>query len=903
MKDEKLQNTIFIQEEHISSFFYFKFKESQIEQKYVEYNSKWMVKLRKIIAGLSLFYSCCNCYFLYSRLANIYLLYSSISFIVIDSLLFGVLIYLSCRGIKDYVLSINFIKFVLTFIYFLSVMIVYAYFSIKRENTTCEVVSSSFCSNFFESIIRNFYLQAVLIGIKYFLYMKPSKFCSVLITLIYFIYFACITIFLGRPFLTYISELSSCVLCLFISVVSSEDVQKFFRETFIYNQRVNTMFNYFKNFINDLNHQYVSLFEKDVLIYNNAFFGSLNETLSKSINKCENHELITQPNHLDFSVITYETVMSYFENFSLYMNSELNLKMVIFNEFNYETGKNKLKDTSNHFVKLGVFQDKSRGCIYSVSYRYFYLTECNGIFDIILEDITQIKSAEKIEIETKIKQKLLSKVAHEFKTPLLTIINMVQELKSDIETRDFRNIELLSTQVCNVSEYVLFQINDIIYYSNQESMKFHLEEVNVLRIIEFCEGVLQALLASGTGNKKNIQVNLAYDKGINNLKVYSDEYRLKQILLNLISNAVKFTKYGEISIRADYFEDKCISIKISDTGVGLSEADIQKIKASEEKPISINVEESYNHMGTGLGLGIAQTMIKKLGHGFEVESELQKGSTFEIRIYEASIIHKCKSSFKTIEPNASESVTAVYKGYSSNFLFNPNSNIQDLSLEMDLHFLGYEDKLFMSDRRTSIINGDINHVDQQIHKVGCKNHCGRDSGSLDEGYLMKTHGRNNIAHHHKKKNSRQLSLSYSSKSHILIIDDSLSIRNSTVNLIKKSKEFLNDFHIVQGNDGIETLNNVMHDQYDGCKIKIIISDENMEFMNGSESFRILRELEKSKKVKKIFLVCLTAFSDDHTLDRIKQLGADLVVCKPLTLQSLNNVFREYTDYKAKYNLN
>lgn len=886
MKDEKLQKTIFIKEDQISNFFYLKFKDPQIEQKYNDYNSKWIIKLRKIISCLILFYSSSNCYFLYSRLGNNYILYSSLSYVVVDAVICAVLLYLNFKNMNKYVILINSVKFFLTLSYFFSVMVIYAYYSFCRENTKCDLVNEFYCSNFLESIIRNFYLQAILTGFKYFLFMKPSKFYSVMITLLYFIYFITITIMLNRSFLTYASELSSCVVGMIVSVVSSVDVQKFFRETFIYNQRVNTMFNYFKDFINDLNHQYVSLYNEDILIYNNAFYDNLAETISINTNKRENIELITQSNNSDITAsVSYESVMSYFENFILNVNCNLTLKMAINNVFNCEGGKNKLKDTSNHFVKLGVFHNKSRGCILSVSYRYFFLSDCKGIFDIILEDITQIKSAEKIEIESKIKQKLLSKVAHEFKTPLLTIINMVQELRNDIESKDYRNIELISNQVCNVSQYVLFQINDIIYYSNQETMKFHIEEINILGIMKFCEGVLQALLANGTGNKKNIQVNFVYDKNICDLTILSDEYRLKQIVLNLISNAVKFTKYGEITMRADFIDEKYVSIKIIDTGIGLSNADIQKIKLGDDQPVSINMEESYNQMGTGLGLGIAQTMIKKLNHGFEITSELNCGSTFEIRIFEPSFKQKFK---KSIESFVSE--TVMYKGYSSHFLFQLQNKILEYSSDDGY---SYNEPLVILHNRKSSYFQDNTSFDIPPSKLHSR---------YSSSFNYSNHIKQARNQYHKSRHSKQLNNSYQRRMSILIVDDSVSIRSATANLIKKSNDLFKDFQVIIGNDGIETLSLVMHDQHEGGNIKIIISDENMEFMNGSESFRILKELEKMKKVRKIFLVCLTAFSDNLTLDSIKRLGADIVVGKPLTLNSLSNIYQEYIDFKAKYNL-
>lgn len=137
---------------------------------------------------------------------------------------------------------------------------------------------------------------------------------------------------------------------------------------------------------------------------------------------------------------------------------------------------------------------------------------------------------------------------------------------------------------------------------------------------------------------------------------------------------------------------------------------------------------------------------------------------------------------------------------------------------------------------------------------------------------------------------------------VLLVDDSESIRNATLNLLKRSKEIFSNYQAVEGTDGIDALNFIMHDQIEGGRIKIIISDENMEFMNGSETFRIIRKLEQNRKVKKVFLVSLTAFSDDYTLDSIKKEGADLILSKPLTKSSLTLIHKEYLAFKSKNNL-
>src|SRR5690606_7924807 len=108
--------------------------------------------------------------------------------------------------------------------------------------------------------------------------------------------------------------------------------------------------------------------------------------------------------------------------------------------------------------------------------RLFFICQEKFIVDLIIDDITEIKQAEKSSSETKLKNKLFSKLAHEFKTPLIIIKNMVNDLvfkiNSDLEVE---NIQDQSNNISYLSEYINYLINDIIVYSNEEAIKVQIE--------------------------------------------------------------------------------------------------------------------------------------------------------------------------------------------------------------------------------------------------------------------------------------------------------------------------------------------------------------------------------------------------------------------------------------------
>ena len=132
---------------------------------------------------------------------------------------------------------------------------------------------------------------------------------------------------------------------------------------------------------------------------------------------------------------------------------------------------------------------------------------------------------------------------------------------------------------------------------------------------------------------------------------------------------------------------------------------------------------------------------------------------------------------------------------------------------------------------------------------------------------------------------------------ILVVDDSIPLRNSVVNVIKSylSKQLLLNYNIIQCDDGIDMLKLIKDDQDTQTnKIKIIITDENMEYMSGSTAISIIKSIELNNKFKNVFFVSLTAYSDVSTINSILLKGADLVMEKPLNSLKIEEIFKRFT---------
>ena len=131
-------------------------------------------------------------------------------------------------------------------------------------------------------------------------------------------------------------------------------------------------------------------------------------------------------------------------------------------------------------------------------------------------------------------------------------------------------------------------------------------------------------------------------------------------------------------------------------------------------------------------------------------------------------------------------------------------------------------------------------------------------------------------------------------SKILIIDDHKYIRENLKNLISQICDEKNiDIDILEGNDGIDLLSHLKEDQSSFNKIKCIITDENMEYLNGSEAIRIIRKLEQLKKFTPVEIVSITAYEDEYNKKNIMESGANFILSKPCKRLDIVNIIEKH----------
>ncbi len=500
------------------------------------------------------------------------------------------------------------------------------------------------------------------------------------------------------------------------------------------------------------------------------------------------------------------------------------------------------------------------------------------------------------------KSEFLANMSHELRTPLNGIIGMLDVLKtSDLSFAQQEQFNIIYRS----GEFLLSLISEILEFSKIESGKLEIEskEFQLRQAIERVAESLYSVVA-----QKGLDFNLSIDPQIQG-QFMGDETRLKQILINLIGNAVKFTPTGAISVSVK-MENNNLSLSVKDTGIGIPQHKLETIFQSFSQA---DVSDSRKYGGTGLGLTITKSIVEAMSGTISVSSEEAKGSEFLVCIPIVKINNLKDGLLKTSKPHSiglfsqNKILNSYFRDYVKSIHERNNLRIYEgldacvgdapEVVVVEYRFwnrMKEEDKLkaikilknkksylvFLTDPKDSndVLEIASSHEEMKIFFIHLPVYLEQLVNVLEnKPALQKRLKVNEIV--------SQKQVSTSIKSRVLVAEDNQTNQFVIVNMLKQL-----GFEYEIAKDGREAFE--MFKKVDS-KYDLILMDCQMPEMNGYEATREIRKLEgEMNQSQKTPIIALTANAFRETKEECFSSGMDDFATKPIKFAALKEIIEK-----------
>lgn len=499
---------------------------------------------------------------------------------------------------------------------------------------------------------------------------------------------------------------------------------------------------------------------------------------------------------------------------------------------------------------------------------------------------------DELKESAQLKTNFLANMSHEIRTPMNAVIGMAEmALRGELPDAERGYIH----QIKASGRSLLAIINDILDFSKIESGKMEIIETEyaVMSLINDTVNIVMTRI-----DEKDITLIVNADPMIP-FKLYGDDIRIKQILVNLTNNAIKFTKSGYVEISMGYQrhgDEIDLTIAVKDSGIGIKKGDIEKLFNTFQQ---VDSKRNRNIEGTGLGLAISRELVDLMGGSIEVESEYGKGSIFRFTIpqrimedvpsvvikeprtiimasfianryvrdgYENAIkpFHiidiKCSSDEEMREAaEAGAEYFFVEYVYWDNEFFNPK--------EID----GHDIVVIVDPRKDILISHHVRKINQPVYSLSI--------ASILNNEEMTSYEMDNTDNAGFE----------APEAYILIVDD------NAINLTV-AEGLLAPFHmqITSASSGREALEYIEQNHYD-----IVFMDHMMPDMDGVEATHMIRNKEGGY-YKNLPIIALTANAINSAKDLFLREGMNDFVAKPIEMVDITAKLRKWLpDAKIK----
>lgn len=354
---------------------------------------------------------------------------------------------------------------------------------------------------------------------------------------------------------------------------------------------------------------------------------------------------------------TREDIINDYGYYSNLEDSKVNFNLLGKNSHTYSKNEKFGKNLNGNFKSLGIFYllskdgDKKYISYYDVFHRRIYYNKSEYVDDFYFNDVSDLFIYKQNIINDNVKrQKIFAKIAHEFKTPLNSIIGIVSNIQDSelvISSHTKNNLNIIN----NLSNYLIFLISDIINYVNiinlREDIILNKSKFKFKECLDFCFALLKTLIECNNNKKQNIKCDLKIEDSLSYMEIALDEWRIKQILLNFISNAIKYTNRGSIILKAKKKSGlglNLLKISVKDTGIGIEESckkylftdfkSLEKKQSLFSGDTNLNIFGNNSTIGSGFGLSICKYLCQRMNIFISYKSKSSIGSKFYIEIPE-----------------------------------------------------------------------------------------------------------------------------------------------------------------------------------------------------------------------------------------------------------------------------
>lgn len=524
----------------------------------------------------------------------------------------------------------------------------------------------------------------------------------------------------------------------------------------------------------------------------------------------------------------------------------------------------------------------------------FLFTTAGVLSDIAYGKYMALEAKKEVERAANLKADFLANMSHEIRTPMNAVVGMAEmALRENLTPAAKEYI----TQIKSSGSALLNIINDILDFSKIDSGKMDIQPVEYepLSLFNDVANIVMTRLKD-----KDVELVLSLNHTLPRM-IYGDNVRIRQILINLADNAVKYTRQGHVDIILDYDkideENICMKVAVKDTGIGIKQNDLEKIFQSFQQ---VDSKRNRNIEGTGLGLTITQRLLSLMNGSIHVSSVYEEGSVFSFELpqkvldWEPSFIIK----------NASSDVAIGYFG---------NKYFEEQFFK-DVTGMGVDSvKVSSADEVKDLLRDNCNKLqgkrpylfieeenyDEQIERIISSNKAVT-CVMLTDFYSNKKSELSNLSIIRKPLSSIQIALALNDEemhlydeskmfefdfiapsADVLLVDDNAVNLTVAEGLLEPLQ-----MRIVTATSGKKALELIEEKHFD-----IIFMDHMMPELDGVETTRIIRRLHP--EYSDVPIIALTANVVDGAREMFLSEGMNDFVAKPIEVKIIVSKIKKW----------